>query len=122
MTGPVMLGSRRRMYASRLDMPIRSSLALTLALLGAHGIARAQEPLLLSRADAVRAALERGPRLAVARADTAVAAAQLRTARAFQNPVLSLGYSKSVPQYHFVAELPLDVPWLRSSRIGSASA
>ncbi|MFI5208047.1 MAG: TolC family protein [Gemmatimonadales bacterium] len=95
------------------------ALAISLAVPGALG---AQDSAPLSRADAIRAALERGPRLGVARADTAVAAAQLRTARAYQNPVLSLTYSKAVPQYHFIAELPLDAPWLRSSRIGSAEA
>lgn len=111
------------MYASRLDMQIlRSSLLAFAVALAVGEVARAQEPVSLSRADAVRAALERGPRLGIARADTAVAAAQLRTARAFQNPVLSLTYSKSAPQYHFVAELPLDAPWLRSSRVGSAQA
>lgn len=117
-----MFGSRRPMYASRLDMPIRLPLVLIAFLAAGHGIARAQEPVPLSRAEAVHAALDRGPRLAVARTDTAVAAAQLRTSRAFPNPVFSLTYTHSVPRYHVLAELPLDGPWLRSSRIGSAEA
>src|SRR2546425_341903 len=80
----------------------------------------AQTP--LSRADAVAAALARGSRMAIARADSSLATAQVRTARAFQNPALTFSYSKSVPQYHAVAELPLDFLWLRGDRIGSAEA
>ena len=91
-----------------------------LALVPFAAPARGQEPVGLSRADAVRAALDKGPRLRAAAADTAVSAAQLRTARAFQNPALSLTWSRDVPQYHVIAELPLDLPWLRGSRIGSA--
>ena len=77
---------------------------------------------LLSRADAVGAALARGPRLGVARADAALAEAQLVTARAFENPTLVTSYSKSVPQYHVDVDLPFDYPWLRGARIGAAEA
>jgi cobalt-zinc-cadmium efflux system outer membrane protein len=74
----------------------------------------------LTRADAIRAALERGARIAVARADTAVAGAQLVAARAVPNPSLSTSYSKSVPRYHFSFDIPIDFPWLRQLRIRSA--
>lgn len=98
---------------------MRSPLAI---LAGACGLwaagAGAQTP--ISRSQAVEAALARGPRLAVARADTTVARAQLLTARALPNPVLSASYSKSVPQLHALVELPIDLPWLRHSRIASA--
>ncbi|MGE5732748.1 MAG: TolC family protein, partial [Gemmatimonas sp.] len=66
------------------------------------------------------AALDRGARLGVARADTAVAGAQLFVARALPNPTLSASYSKSVPQYHVIADVPIDLPPLRSLRVRSA--
>jgi len=74
----------------------------------------------MSRADAVRTALAHAARLAVARADTAVASAQIATARAIPNPTLSASYSKSIPTYHYAIDLPLDFPWIRSLRIRSA--
>src|SRR5439155_2551939 len=76
----------------------------------------------LTRDAALQAALGRGPRLGVARADTSVASAQLLTARALPNPTLSLTYSKSAPQYHVLADLPVDYLWLRGTRVQSAEA
>jgi cobalt-zinc-cadmium efflux system outer membrane protein len=76
----------------------------------------------LTRAQAISAALARGPRLAVAAADTMVAAGQLLTAHAFPNPTLSASYTKSLPQYHVTAELPLDFLTLRGTRVQSADA
>ena len=64
----------------------------------------------ISRAEAIAQAIEAGPRLGVARADTAAAFAQLLSARAFQNPALSAEYTKSAPQYHFRVEMPIDLP------------
>ena len=86
--------------------------------------ARAQQPslTLLSRTDAVRTALERGARLPVAQADTAVAFAQLLTARSFENPALSTVYSKSTPQYHVTIDVPIAYPWIRRGRVRSALA
>jgi cobalt-zinc-cadmium efflux system outer membrane protein len=80
----------------------------------------AQQP--VTRADAIESALSRGGRLAVARADTAAASAQLITAGALQNPVLAASYTKSVPQYHLTLELPFDFPGIRGLRIESAEA
>ncbi|MEJ7811423.1 MAG: TolC family protein [Gemmatimonadaceae bacterium] len=102
---------------------MRSTAALILALAyPASALAGQATRAPLSRAQAVAAALARGARLGVARADTAAAAALLVGARAFQNPVLAAGYSKDAPQYHVAVELPLDLPGLRSSRIRSAAA
>ena len=74
----------------------------------------------LSRSEAIQTALERGARLGVARADTAVAGAQVITARALPNPGLSASYSKSVPSYHLNVDIPIDFPMLRQLRIRSA--
>ena len=76
----------------------------------------------VTRADVIAAALARGPRVAFARADSAAARAGLTIARQFENPALSLTYSKSAPQQHFIFDVPLDYPWLRSARVGAATA
>src|SRR2546421_8682474 len=82
--------------------------------------APAQQP--VSRIEAVEAAVVRGPRLAVAQADTAVALPQLLVARAIPDPTLAASYTKDPPQYHASLDLPVDFPWLRGVRIGSAEA
>jgi len=74
----------------------------------------------VTREQAVEAALERGPRVALAAPDTAASRAELITAREFENPVLGASYSQDVPRYHATVELPLDFPWLRSARVGAA--
>jgi len=79
-----------------------------------------QQP--VTRAEAVAAALARGARAAFGRADTARAAGVLRAARAFPNPSLAATYTKDVPHYHYIADLALDLPWLRSARIGAAAS
>jgi outer membrane protein, heavy metal efflux system len=84
------------------------------------GRAIAQRP--VTRAEAVDAAVTVGPRLAVAQADTAVALAALITARALPNPTLAASYTKDPPPYHSTLELPIDFPWLRGPRVGSATA
>ena len=93
---------------------------------GAFGLlaaatAIAQQP--VTRADAERAALSAGTRVALARADTAAARARLLTARTLANPTLAASYSKSTPQKHLTLEIPLfDALWTRGARIGLASA
>src|SRR5690349_8091213 len=96
--------------------------AFVAALGGAVLAARlpAQRP--VSRAQAVEAALARGARAAFGRADTTLASGVLGAARAFPNPSLSATYTKDLPHYHYVADLALDLPWLRSARIGSAAS
>jgi outer membrane protein, heavy metal efflux system len=74
----------------------------------------------LSRSEAVQTAVERGARLGVAGADTAVARAQVISARALPNPAFAASYSKSVPRYHFNLDIPIDFPYLRQLRVGSA--
>ncbi|OLC11438.1 MAG: hypothetical protein AUH41_00420 [Gemmatimonadetes bacterium 13_1_40CM_66_11] len=79
-----------------------------------------QQP--VTRADAAAAALIRGARVALGRADTAAALGAVRTARAFPNPTVSGSYTKDTPNYHALSDLPLDLPWLRAPRIGAAEA
>jgi outer membrane protein, heavy metal efflux system len=76
----------------------------------------------ISREQAVEAALVRGARLGLARADTALAFAQLLTARALQNPTLSTVYSGAVPKYHITADQPIELPGIRRARIQAAQA
>lgn len=76
----------------------------------------------VTRADAARAALSAGPRVALARADTAAARAALITARARPNPSLAATYSKAVPQQHVILDVPIDAPWSRGARVGAATA
>ena len=79
-----------------------------------------QQP--ITRQQAVDAAISRGARTAVARADTLVGSAGLIAARQFENPSLALTYSKSTPKYHEILDLPLDITGSRSARIASAQA
>ena len=92
------------------------------ALLAPVAGAVAQQPFTLTRGQVIAAALARGPRLNLASADTAVAAAQLLSARGIPNPLLSASYTKSLPQFHVTADMPLDFLWLRNTRIRSADA
>src|SRR5437016_14089221 len=79
-----------------------------------------QQP--VTRADAAAAALTRGARVALGRADTTAALGAARAARAFPNPTVSGSYSKDTPSYHALGDLPLDLPWLRAARIGAAES
>jgi cobalt-zinc-cadmium efflux system outer membrane protein len=81
---------------------------------------RGQQP--VTRGQAIEAAVSRGARAAVARADTLLGAAQLLTARSWDNPSLAATYSKSPPNYHAIVDLPLDVTGIRGSRIRAAEA
>jgi cobalt-zinc-cadmium efflux system outer membrane protein len=94
-------------------------LALVAGATGARPLAAQQ---LVTRAQAIAAARARGPRVAIARADTSAAHALILGARAIPNPALSASYSKDSPQYHAIVDLPLDYPWLRAVRIRSADA
>jgi cobalt-zinc-cadmium efflux system outer membrane protein len=70
---------------------------------------------------AIQTALTRSGRLGVAGADTSVARAALITAKVYPNPTFTATYSKSVPQYHFLVDLPLDFPYRRSLAQQSAT-
>jgi cobalt-zinc-cadmium efflux system outer membrane protein len=60
--------------------------------------------------------------IALAGADSATAAADVSTARAYPNPTFSFQYSKDIPQHHSILDIPLDFPWVRNPRIGAATA
>jgi len=96
---------------------VAAAAALLVAAAGTGGAQRA-----VTRADVVAAALARGPRITFARADSTAARAGLKIAGQFENPALSVTYSKSVPQQHFIMDVPLDYPWLRRARVGAAAA
>jgi len=83
-------------------------------------VARSQQP--VTREQAIESAVTRGARSAVARADTLVAAAQLITARSWENPSLAASYSKDLPNYHAIVDFPLDVTGLRGTRVRAAQA
>ena len=72
----------------------------------AGGTAQGQTP--VSRASAIAAAIGRGPRNAVARADSAEAGAGLALAKQFENPGLSVSYTKSTPTQHYALDIPID--------------
>ncbi len=76
----------------------------------------------VTRAEVVAAALARGPRITFAKADSTAARAGLTIASQFENPILSLSYSKATPQQHFIFDVPLDYPWLRHARVGAATS
>jgi cobalt-zinc-cadmium efflux system outer membrane protein len=76
----------------------------------------------VTRADAHRAALAAGPRVALARADTAAARAALITARARPNPSLAATYTKDAPRKHLILDVPVDAPWSRRPRVSAAAA
>ena len=97
-----------------------------LACIIAHGGAAQQQPpgqqQPITRAAAIASALAHGPRLAIARADSTAARAQLSLASQYENPVLGLSYSKDAPQHHVGLDIPLDMPWNRNARIDLARA
>ena len=100
-------------------MTIRLRVALVAACV-VHAAPVLSQATPLSRADAVRSALTQGARLGVARADSLLASAQVALARTRPNPGLSLSYSKSVPTYHALVDIPLEFPGIRSLRIRAA--
>jgi cobalt-zinc-cadmium efflux system outer membrane protein len=104
-----------------LSLPPRSYhvLAAATICLAASRSAAAQP---VTRAEAARRALAAGPRVTLARADTAAARAALITARALPNPSLAATYSKSAPQKHLILDVPVDAPWMRGPRVGAARA
>jgi cobalt-zinc-cadmium efflux system outer membrane protein len=92
-----------------------------LILLFAPVLASAQRS--LTRADAERMALSAGARVTLARADTALALARIRTARTLPNPALAASYSKSVPTRHVSLEIPVfDALFTRGVRVQQAQA
>ncbi|HEY0995677.1 MAG TPA: TolC family protein [Gemmatimonadaceae bacterium] len=78
-------------------------------------------PVAVSRSAAIDSALRRGGRMRIAAADTQGAVAGLLAARLYPDPAISAAYSKSVPNYHVAADLPLDLPGVRGVRMRAAS-
>lgn len=76
----------------------------------------------LSRTDVIAAVVARGPRLALAKSDSAFAEAGVALARQFENPVFGFQRTESTPTEHYTIDVPIDLPWLRSPRVGSANA
>jgi cobalt-zinc-cadmium efflux system outer membrane protein len=97
---------------------VTTCVALCCSAVSSTGAQQAASP--ITREAAIAAALDRGARLGIAHADTAIARAQLLTARTLPNPSLSASYSKSTPQYHVALDLPVDFLWLRNTRVGAA--
>jgi cobalt-zinc-cadmium efflux system outer membrane protein len=97
-------------------------LITTVALCATAGVAvrASAQQVNLTRAQAVQTALNRGARVAVAAADTALAAAQIVAARVFPDPSFTASYSKAVPTQHYSFDVPLEFPGLRGPRAQSA--
>ncbi len=77
----------------------------------------------VTRAEAERAALASGTRVALARADTAAALARLLTERTLPNPTFGAAYSKSPPTKHLTLDIPLlEALRTRGARMGQATA
>jgi cobalt-zinc-cadmium efflux system outer membrane protein len=74
----------------------------------------------LTRDAAVRIALARGTRAALAGASARAARAGVLSARALTNPTLSASYSKSTPQYHAIVDIPLDFLVRRPLQVSAA--
>ncbi len=100
-----------------IRISVRTIVLLAIAL--PSGV-RGQQP--VTREQAIEAAVTRGARAAVARADTLIGAARLLTARSWDNPSLAATYSKAPPNYHAIVDLPLDVTGIRGTRIRAAEA
>ncbi|MDB4911923.1 MAG: outer rane efflux protein [Gemmatimonadetes bacterium] len=95
------------------------------AMLLGGGFARvqAQQPtplVAITRDSAISLALAHGSRAAIANATARSAAARVREAGMFANPLLIASYSKSLPQYHASVDFPLDFLTLRNLRIAAA--
>jgi cobalt-zinc-cadmium efflux system outer membrane protein len=103
-------------------MPFNATPAVAVFLLLAGSADASDGQIPVTRAEAERRALAAGPRVALARADTAAARAALLTARALPNPSLSGQYTGAPPQRHLTVDIPFDAPWVRGPRVGAAAA
>lgn len=101
---------------------IRAGRVAALGVLLATAAHQAGAQLPVTRSTAERAALAAGPRVALARADSAAARAALLTARALPNPSLAASYTADKPSKHVSLDVPFDAPWTRGPRIGAARA
>src|SRR6185436_7725866 len=99
----------------------RAKIALVAQMLVACAL-EAQQPTpsplkAITRQEAIDGAVQRGARLALARAEASAARAAVVQAHIVPNPSFSAEYTKSAPQRHATLDWPIDLPWLRSRRI-----
>jgi len=76
----------------------------------------------ITRDEAIAIAVATSTRHTIARSDSAAAAAQLRGARQYENPMLSSSYTGAAPQVHVLVDIPVDWPGQRTPRIDAARA
>ena len=76
----------------------------------------------VTREEAIAIALATSTRHTIARSDSASAAAQLVSARQYENPTLSTSYTSAAPQAHVLLDIPVDWPGQRAPRIAAARA
>lgn len=99
---------------------LASALAIALAASAPPAGAQSSGTQRLTREEAVQLALSRGTRAALASATARAAHAGVLSARALANPTLSATYSKSVPQYHAIVDIPLDFLVRRPLQVSAA--
>jgi len=76
----------------------------------------------VTRSEVVATAVARGARLALARADSSAAGAQLSRARQFENPTLTYEHTRDTPRQHLLLDVPLVAPGQRSLQVRAAGA
>src|SRR5258705_8859924 len=91
-------------FGSGVQVLLALSVGGLICLGGGPATAQQLEP--VTRQQAIASALARGPRVSIAFADTALARAEISVARAWQNPIVTAEYTKSVPQRHLTVEIP----------------
>ncbi len=113
---------RRLMCCSRVGSLGKLSVAVAIAMLvTSGGLAQAQSQA-VSRAYVIETVLARGPRSAIARADSASAGARVALSRQFSNPSFAAGYTQSLPRQHVSMDIPFEFPWIRGAGVRSATA
>jgi cobalt-zinc-cadmium efflux system outer membrane protein len=88
----------------------------------AQGAPSPSTPQVLTREQAIDLALSRGPQSVLAGTMARAADAELARAGTVANPTLNTSYSKAVPQYHAIVDLPLDFLTARQTRLATARA
>ncbi len=76
----------------------------------------------VSRTEVIAAAVANNPRTAIVTADRAIASADVRAARQWDNPMFGASFTKDAPQQHYTVDLPLDAWWLRAPRVSAAES
>jgi cobalt-zinc-cadmium efflux system outer membrane protein len=109
-----------RVFLAVRHTTLATALAVALATSALRASAQSADIRLLTREEAVQLALTRGTRAALASATARAARAGVLNARALANPTLSATYSKSVPQYHAIVDIPLDFLVRRQLQVSTA--